>query len=79
MWKNFVDVGKNAFFLEYRFFFFFFFKKSSNFFTGFRIHFFLKIGTLEMVKNRLAKNESEILFFEGKCEFLPKIAIFEIF
>ena len=41
-------------------FFFFFFLKTSNFFTGFRIHFFLKIGTLEMVKNRLAKNESEI-------------------
>ena len=59
MWKNFVEVGKNAFFLEYRNLFVFF-KKSSNFFMGFRIHFFLKIGTLEMVKNRLAKNESEI-------------------
>ena len=31
------------------------FKKSAAFFTGFRIHFFFQIGTLEIVKNHLSQ------------------------
>ena len=46
------------------------FKKSINLFTGFKIHFFLKIGTPEIVKNRFSqKKVSEINFFEEKCDF----------
>ena len=51
-------------------------KKSTNFFTGFRIHFFVKIGTLGTLMNRFSQKESEISFFEEKCDFLPKIAFF---
>ena len=39
------------------------FKKSTNFFTGFSIHFFVKIGTLGILKNRFSQNESEFFFF----------------
>ena len=47
------------------------FKKSTKLFTGFKIHFFLKIGTPEIAKKRFSekKKESEIIFFEEKCEF----------
>ena len=45
-------------------------KKSTNLFTGFKIHFFLKIGTPEIIKNRFSqKKGSENNFFEDKCDF----------
>ena len=65
MWKHFVEVCKNAFSLVipifiYLLFFFFLgggggvgVKKSTNLFAGFRIHFFLKIGTFEIAKKPL--------------------------
>ena len=33
---------------------------STNMFMGFRIHFILKIGTIEIVKNRFRQKENEI-------------------
>ena len=41
--------------------------KGHSFFTGFRIRFIFQIGSLEIVKNRLAKKESEINFLKEKC------------
>ena len=55
------------------------FKKFTNFFTGFRIRFFLKIGTFEIVKNRFSQKRKWNLMFEEIMRFLTKIAIFEIF
>ena len=46
-------------------------KKSSNLFTGFTIHFFLKIGTPEIVKNRFSKKN------KVKLHFLKKNALFD--
>ena len=54
-------------------------KKSTNLFTGFKIHFFLKIGTPEIVKNSFSQKKKMKLFFGRKMQFLTKIAIFEIF
>ena len=65
MWKHFVEVCKNAFFLVIPKFWGF--QKSTNLFTGFKIHFFSKIGTSETVLAQ--KKESEIIFFEEKCDF----------
>ena len=47
------------------------FKKPNQFVHGAqKIHFFLKIGTSEIVKNRFRqKKESEIKVFEDKCDF----------
>ena len=46
------------------------FKKSTNLFTGFKIRFFLKIGTSEIVKNRFSqKQKVKLNFFEEKCDF----------
>ena len=45
------------------------FKNSTNLFMVFRIHLNLKIGTLEIVKNRFRQKENEIKFFEGKWDF----------
>ena len=68
MWKHFVDVCKNAFFLVIPKFWGF--KKSTNLFTGFKIHFFLNIGTPEIVKNRFSKKKKvKFIFFEEKCDF----------
>ena len=39
---------------------------------GIRIHFILKIGTLEIVKNRFKQKENEIKFFKEKMGFLTK-------
>ena len=54
----------------------FFFKKSTNLFTGFKIHFFLKIGFSEIVKNRLSqKKKVELIvlkknaIFDQNCNF----------
>ena len=51
-------------------------KKSTNLFTGFKIHFFLKIGTPEIIKNRFSqKKEVKIIFlktnaiFDQNCNF----------
>ena len=53
------------------------FKKSTDVFTGLRIHFSFKIGTLETVKNRFGKKKREIYFFGRKMRCLTKIAIFD--
>ena len=51
------------------------FQKGPIFFTGFRFHFFLKIGTFEIVNNRFAKTEVKFIFlkkiasFDQKCIF----------
>ena len=76
MWKHFVEVCKNTFFLLTPKFWGF--KKSTNLFTGFKIHFFIKIGTPEIVKNRFSqkKKESEINFLKKK-RFVTKIIIWK--
>ena len=48
------------------------FKKSTNLFTGFKIHFFLKNGTPEIVKNRFNQKKKKVKLF-----FLKKNAIFD--
>ena len=58
---------------------FFLKQKSSNFFMGFKIHFFLKNFTLEMVKNSFSQKRKCNLNFERKMRYLTKNAIFEIF
>ena len=77
VWKHFVEVCKIAFFLVIPKFWGF--KKSTNLFTGFKIHFFLKIGTPEIVKNRFSQKKKLKLNFLKKLRFLTKIAFFEIF
>ena len=47
------------------------FKKSTNLFTGFKIHFFLNIGTPEIVKNRFSQKK------KVELNFLKKNAIFD--
>ena len=47
------------------------FKKSTNLFTGIKIHFFLKIGTPEIVKNRFSQKRKKV-----KLNVLKKSAIF---
>ena len=48
------------------------FKKSTNLFIGFRIHFFLKIGTLDIVKNRFRIKKMKFIFLKKKMGFLTK-------
>ena len=67
MWKHFVEVCKKCIFLDIPKCWGF--KKSSFCFMGNRIHFVLKIGILEIVKNRFSKQDSEIYFFEENCDF----------
>ena len=47
------------------------FKKSTNLFMGFRIHLILKIGTLEIVKNRFRQKK------KMKFNFLKKNGMFD--
>ena len=56
------------------------FKKSTNLFMGFRSHPFLKIGTLEIVKNRFRqKKENEIIFFKKNGIFDQKLQFLRFF
>ena len=52
------------------------FKKSTNLFTGFRIHFFLKIGTSEIVKNRFSQKKKVKLIFLKKNVIFDQNCIF---
>ena len=54
--KLFIIIFKNALFLVIPKFLGF--KKSINMFMGFRIHFILNTGTLEIVKNRFRQKEN---------------------